>query len=91
MSNVNMDFEQAGELKIGQVGIATLRIRTLNVPRLIQEMSDRVTRAQALQTHCRDPGLRRTPAPSGPDHCKSTGGRLARSQRAARGHCLWDQ
>ncbi|AAO28441.1 septum site-determining protein MinC [Xylella fastidiosa subsp. morus] len=48
MSNVNMDFEQAGELKIGQVGIATLRIRTLNVPRLIQEMSDRVTRAPKL-------------------------------------------
>ncbi|MRU27462.1 septum site-determining protein MinC, partial [Xylella fastidiosa subsp. multiplex] len=48
MSNVNMDFEQAGELKIGQVGMATLRIRTLNVPRLIQEMSARVTRAPKL-------------------------------------------
>ncbi|HHW4680033.1 MAG TPA: septum site-determining protein MinC [Xylella taiwanensis] len=48
MSSVNMDFEQAGELKIGQVGIATLRIRTLNVPRLIQEMYDRVIRAPKL-------------------------------------------
>ncbi|AXI83106.1 septum site-determining protein MinC [Xylella taiwanensis] len=48
MSSVNMDFEQAGELKIGQVGIATLRIRTLNVSRLIQEMCDRVTRAPKL-------------------------------------------
>ena len=26
-----MDYEQAGELKIGQVGIANLRIRTLDV------------------------------------------------------------
>jgi septum site-determining protein MinC len=45
---VNVDFEQAGELKIGQVGIANLRIRTLDVPRLVREMQDRVTRAPKL-------------------------------------------
>lgn len=45
---VNLDFEQAGELKIGQVGIANLRIRTLDVERLAQEMRDRVTRAPKL-------------------------------------------
>ncbi|WP_137188893.1 septum site-determining protein MinC [Stenotrophomonas rhizophila] len=43
-----MDFEQAGELKIGQVGIANLRIRTLNVERLTREMHDRVARAPKL-------------------------------------------
>lgn len=46
--SVNLDFEQAGELKIGQVGIANLRIRTLDVQRLTQEMRDRVTRAPKL-------------------------------------------
>lgn len=45
---VNLDFEQAGELKIGQVGIANLRIRTLDVERLSQEMRERVTRAPKL-------------------------------------------
>ena len=30
------NYEQAGELKIGQVGIANLRIRTLDVARLAQ-------------------------------------------------------
>ncbi|AHY59845.1 septum formation inhibitor [Stenotrophomonas rhizophila] len=44
----NMDFEQAGELKIGQVGIANLRIRTLDVERLTREMHDRVARAPKL-------------------------------------------
>lgn len=43
-----MDFEQAGELKIGQVGIANLRIRTLDVERLTREMHDRVARAPKL-------------------------------------------
>lgn len=43
-----MDYEQAGELKIGQVGIANLRIRTLDVERLVQEMRDRVARAPKL-------------------------------------------
>ncbi|MGO4220949.1 septum site-determining protein MinC [Lysobacter sp. TAF61] len=43
-----MDFEPAGELKIGQVGIANLRIRTLDVERLTAEMRDRVQRAPKL-------------------------------------------
>jgi len=43
-----MDFEQAGELKIGQVGIANLRIRTLDVDRLTREMQERVARAPKL-------------------------------------------
>lgn len=42
------DFEPAGELKIGQVGIANLRIRTLDVGRLAAEMRDRVQRAPKL-------------------------------------------
>lgn len=45
---VNSDYEQAGELKIGQVGIANLRIRTLDVDRLTREMRERVTRAPKL-------------------------------------------
>ena len=43
-----LDFEQAGELKIGQVGIANLRVRTLDVARLVAEMRDRVQRAPML-------------------------------------------
>ncbi len=46
--NAAMDFEQAGELKIGQVGIANLRVRTLDVGRLADEMRDRVARAPKL-------------------------------------------
>lgn len=46
--SVAADYEQAGELKFGQVGIANLRIRTLDVPRLVAEMRDRVTRAPKL-------------------------------------------
>src|SRR5690606_16395908 len=42
------DFEQAGELKIGQVGIANLRVRTLDVARLAAEMRERVARAPKL-------------------------------------------
>lgn len=42
------DYEQAGELKIGQVGIANLRIRTLDVDRLVAEMRERVQRAPKL-------------------------------------------
>ena len=41
-------YEQAGELKMGQVGIANLRIRTLDVAQLGQEMRERVTRAPNL-------------------------------------------
>ncbi len=43
-----MDYEPAGELKIGQVGIANLRVRTLDVARLADEMRDRVARAPKL-------------------------------------------
>src|SRR3546814_10257168 len=42
------DYEPAGELKIGQVGIANLRVRTLDVARLPAEMADRVKRAPKL-------------------------------------------
>ncbi|GAB3743388.1 septum site-determining protein MinC [Lysobacter olei] len=48
MSANVFDYEQAGELKIGQVGIANLRIRTLDVPRLVEEMRSRVQRAPKL-------------------------------------------
>ena len=43
-----MDYEPAGELKIGQVGIANLRIRTLDVAGLVEEMRGRVQRAPKL-------------------------------------------
>jgi septum site-determining protein MinC len=43
-----VDYEQAGELKIGQVGIANLRERTLDVAQLAAEMRDRVQRAPKL-------------------------------------------
>ena len=42
------DYEPAGELKIGQVGIANLRVRTLDVARLSTEMRERVARAPKL-------------------------------------------
>ena len=42
------DYEQAGELKIGQVGIANLRVRTLDVEKLASEMRERVSRAPKL-------------------------------------------
>ncbi|MFT3762591.1 MAG: septum site-determining protein MinC [Pseudoxanthomonas sp.] len=41
-------YEQAGELKIGQVGIANLRVRTLDVDALVREMRERVERAPKL-------------------------------------------
>jgi septum site-determining protein MinC len=43
-----MDYEPAGELKIGQVGIANLRVRTLDVGKLAGEMRERVARAPKL-------------------------------------------
>ncbi|MDB6163309.1 MAG: septum site-determining protein MinC [Xanthomonadaceae bacterium] len=43
-----VDYEPAGELKIGQVGIANLRVRTLDVGKLAGEMRDRVARAPKL-------------------------------------------
>ena len=42
------NFEPAGELKFGQVGIANLRVKTLDVERLTAEMRDRVQRAPKL-------------------------------------------
>jgi septum site-determining protein MinC len=42
------NYELAGDLKIGQVGIANLRIRTLDAERLGAEMRDRVARAPKL-------------------------------------------
>ena len=42
------NYELAGDLKIGQVGIANLRVRTLDVERLGAEMRDRVVRAPKL-------------------------------------------
>ncbi|WP_226469838.1 septum site-determining protein MinC [Luteimonas panaciterrae] len=42
------NYELAGELKIGQVGIANLRVRTLDVAQLAQEMRERVARAPKL-------------------------------------------
>nr|WP_221281936.1 septum site-determining protein MinC [Chiayiivirga flava] len=41
-------FEQAGELKIGQVGIANLRVRELDIDKLEREMRERVERAPKL-------------------------------------------
>ena len=46
--SAQMDFEPAGELKIGQVGIANLRVRTLDVAKLAEEMRGRVQRAPNL-------------------------------------------
>lgn len=45
------NYELAGELKIGQVGIANLRIQTLDIARLQAEMDDRVKRAPNLFGH----------------------------------------
>jgi len=42
------DFELAGDLRIGQVGIANLRLRSLDIERLAAEMRDRVQRAPKL-------------------------------------------
>ena len=48
MANERTGLEQAGELKIGQVGIANLRIRDWNVAMLVAEMRERVERAPKL-------------------------------------------
>ncbi len=42
------NYEPAGELKIGQVGIANLKIRTLDIPALAEEMRQRVARAPKM-------------------------------------------
>ncbi len=46
--SASVDYAQAGELKIGQVGIANLRVRTLDVAQLAAEMHERVRRAPNL-------------------------------------------
>lgn len=46
--SAQVDYAQAGELKFGQVGIANLRVRNLDVPQLAAEMRDRVRRAPNL-------------------------------------------
>ncbi|GAB3732323.1 septum site-determining protein MinC [Luteimonas pelagia] len=46
--SAQVDYAQAGELKIGQVGIANLRVTTLDIDRLAAEMRDRVQRAPKL-------------------------------------------
>ncbi|GIX35498.1 MAG: putative septum site-determining protein MinC [Lysobacteraceae bacterium] len=48
MAGTQEGLEQAGELKIGQVGIANLRIRVWDVPALVTEMRERVERAPRL-------------------------------------------
>ena len=48
VTSAHTDYEQAGELKIGQVGIANLRVRTLDVAQLSLEMRERVERAPKL-------------------------------------------
>lgn len=42
------DYAQAGELKFGQVGIANLRVRNLDVTQLADEMRERVQRAPGM-------------------------------------------
>lgn len=42
------DYEQAGELKFGQVGIANLRVRSLDIEKLKAEMQERVARAPKM-------------------------------------------
>lgn len=48
---VRNSLEQPGELKIGQVGIANLRVRELDVTALTDEMRERVSRAPNLFAH----------------------------------------
>ena len=46
--SAQVDYAQAGELKFGQVGIANLRVRTMDPAQLAAEMRDRVQRAPNL-------------------------------------------
>ena len=48
MAATKPDYEPAGELKFGQVGIANLRVRKLDVERLAAEMRERVKAAPKL-------------------------------------------
>ncbi len=51
MSAALPDYEQAGELKFGQVGIANLRLRHFDIERLAAEMAERVQRAPKMFAH----------------------------------------
>lgn len=51
MASATVSYEQCGELKFGQVGIANLRIRTLDIAALKSEMQERVERAPKLFRH----------------------------------------
>ena len=46
--SAQVNYAQAGELKFGQVGIANLRVRTMDPAQLAAEMRDRVQRAPNL-------------------------------------------
>lgn len=48
MPSKAVSYEQCGEVKFGQVGIATLRIQALDISALREEMLERVTRAPKL-------------------------------------------
>ena len=48
-ASASPNYEQAGELKIGQVGIANLRVRTLVVDKLAAELRERVARMLASE------------------------------------------
>lgn len=48
MSSNAVSYEQCGEVKFGQVGIANLRIQSLDITKLCAEMLDRVQRAPKL-------------------------------------------
>ncbi|MBP6533963.1 MAG: septum site-determining protein MinC [Arenimonas sp.] len=48
MPSKAVSYEQCGEVKFGQVGIATLRIQALDISALCEEMLERVTRAPKL-------------------------------------------
>ena len=45
MPSKAVSYEQCGEVKFGQVGIATLRIQALDISALCEEMLERVARA----------------------------------------------
>lgn len=48
MPSKAVSYEQCGEVKFGQVGIATLRIQSLDIGALCEEMRERVARAPKL-------------------------------------------
>lgn len=48
MSSNAVSYEQSGEVKFGQVGIANLRIQRMDIASLCDEMRDRVSRAPKL-------------------------------------------